>query len=239
MTMGNAGAPAPKIMLALDFPNSADARRMVTMLGGLPLIYKIGLELIYTGGLDLARALIAEGKSVFLDAKLLDIPNTVERAADSAAALGVSFVTVHGADRKTLDAAMRGRGASLMKLLAVTVLTSLDAADLKEQGVTEASLDDMVLRRAERAAEAGFDGVIASPKEVRAIRERLGDRLLIVTPGIRPAGTVAGDQARIATPAQAIAAGANHIVVGRAITRAGDPRAAALAILAEIDAAAA
>ena len=130
MTTGNAGAPAPKLMLALDLPNSDDARRMVTMLDGLPLIYKIGLELIYTGGLDLARALIAEGRSVFLDAKLLDIPNTVERAAGSAAALGVSFVTVHGADRKTLDAAMRGRGASPMKLLAVTVLTSLDAADV-------------------------------------------------------------------------------------------------------------
>jgi orotidine-5'-phosphate decarboxylase len=239
MTTGNAGAGAPKLMLALDLPNCDDARRMVTMLEGLPLIYKIGLELIYTGGLDLARELIAEGRSVFLDAKLLDIPNTVERAAGSAAALGVSFVTVHGADRKTLDAAMRGRGASAMKLLAVTVLTSLDAADLKEQGITEASLDEMVLRRAAQAAEAGFDGVVASPREARAIRQRLGDRLLIVTPGIRPAGAVAGDQARIATPAEAIAAGANHIVVGRAITKAGDPRAAALAILAEIDAAAA
>jgi orotidine-5'-phosphate decarboxylase len=235
----NPGAPAPKLMLALDLPNRADARRMVTMLGDLPLIYKIGLELIYTGGLDLARELIGEGRSVFLDAKLLDIPNTVERAAGSAAALGVSFVTVHGADSKTLDAAMRGRGASPMKLLAVTVLTSLDAADLKEQGIAEASLDELVLRRASRAADAGFDGVVASPREARAIRERLGGRLLIVTPGIRPAGTVAGDQARIATPAEAIAAGANHIVVGRAITKAGDPRAAALAILAEIDAAAA
>lgn len=231
-----AAAPSPKLMLALDFANSADARRMVTMLSDLPLIYKIGLELIYAGGLDLARELVAGGKSVFLDAKLLDIPNTVERASASAAALGVSFLTVHGTDRKTLDAARRGRGASPMKLLAVTVLTSLNAADLKEQGITEASLDDMVLRRAEQAAEAGFDGVVASPREVRAIRERLGDRLLIVTPGIRPAGTVAGDQARIATPAEAIAAGANHIVVGRAITWAGDPRTAARAILAEIDA---
>jgi orotidine-5'-phosphate decarboxylase len=224
-------------MLALDFPNSRDARRLVTMLDGLPLIYKIGLELIYAGGLDLARELITEGKSVFLDAKLLDIPNTVERAAASAAALGVSFLTVHGVDRKTLDAAMRGCGGSSTKLLAITVLTSLNAADLEEQGVTAASLDEMVLRRAELAAEAGFDGVVASPREVHAIREKLGDKLLIVTPGIRPSGSVAGDQARIATPAEAIRAGADHIVVGRAITWADNPREAARAILAEIDAA--
>jgi orotidine-5'-phosphate decarboxylase len=231
-------APLPKLMLALDFPRSQDARRMVNMLSGLPLIYKIGLELIYAGGLDLVRELVSEGKSVFLDAKLLDIPNTVEHAAASAAALGVSFLTVHGTDRKTLDAAMRGRGASSMKLLAVTVLTSLNAADLEQQGVSRISLDELVLRRAEQAAAAGFDGVIASPREARAIRERVGGKLLIVTPGIRPAGTVADDQARIATPGEAIAAGANHIVVGRSITWAGDPREAARAILAEIDAAA-
>lgn len=224
----------PKLMLALDFPNVQDARRMITMLKDFPLIYKIGLELIYAGGLDLVRALAAEGRSVFLDAKLLDIPNTVERAAASAAALGVSFLTIHGADRKTLDAAVRGRGASSMKLLAVTVLTSLDGADLQQQGVTAASLDEMVMRRAALAADAGCDGVVAAPKEAQAIREKFGDKLTIVTPGIRLPGMLVGDQARVATPADAIRAGANHIVVGRPITWASDPREAVRAILAEI-----
>jgi orotidine-5'-phosphate decarboxylase len=234
---GTAGEPpaprSPRLMVALDVPTVDDARRLATLLSGLPVIYKIGLELIYAGGLDLVREFVAGGRSIFLDAKLLDIPNTVERATASAAALGVSFLTIHGTDGKTLDAAVRGRGGAPMKLLAVTVLTSLDSADLRQQGIA-ASPEDMVLHRAELAAKAGFDGVVASPHETRAIRETRGPELLIVTPGIRPAGAAAADQARIATPAEAIAAGADHIVVGRAITAAKDPFQAARAILTEI-----
>ncbi len=231
--MTAAAAPG-RLIVALDFPDPAAARALVAQLGGLPLTFKIGLELIYAGGHILARELIAEGRSVFLDAKLLDIPNTVERAAASAAKLGVAFLTVHGTDRKTLDAALRGRGNAATKLLAITVLTSLDMQDLREQGIAETP-QDLVLRRAGLAADAGFDGVVASPMEAETIRAALGDRLLIVTPGIRPAGAAVADQARIATPAEALRAGADYLVVGRPITAATDPVAATRAILAEMN----
>jgi orotidine-5'-phosphate decarboxylase len=227
-------ADAPRLIVALDFAHPDEARALAGRLGGLPVTFKIGLELIYAGGLALAKDLVGEGRSVFIDAKLLDIPNTVERATASAAALGAAFLTVHGTDRKTLDAAVRGRGASPTRLLAITVLTSLDAADLREQGLT-ASPQEAALMRAQLAADAGFDGVVASPMEARAIREAVGGRLLIVTPGIRPAGAVVADQARIATPAAALQAGADYLVVGRPITGADDPLAAAQAILAEMD----
>ena len=233
--MTAAAAPG-RLIVALDFPDPAAARALVEQLSGLPLTFKIGLELIYAGGLALARELIAEGRSVFLDAKLLDIPNTVERGVASAARLGVSFLTVHGTDRKTLDAALRGRGNAATKLLAITVLTSLDMQDLREQGIAETP-QDLVLRRAGLAADAGFDGVVASPMEAETIRAALGDRLLIVTPGIRPAGAAVADQTRIATPADALKAGADYLVVGRPITAATDPVAATRAILAEMDAA--
>jgi len=226
------GVPG-RLIVALDFPAPGPARALADALGDLPVTLKIGLELIYAGGLDLVRELVEEGRSIFLDAKLLDIPNTVERSAASAAALGVTFLTVHGTDAKTLGAAVRGRGSAGTKLLAITVLTSLDEADLREQGIA-ASAEEMVLRRARLAAGAGFDGVVASPKEAAAIRATMGDRLLIVTPGIRPAGAVSADQARVATPADALRAGADYLVVGRPITAAADPRAAAQAILAEM-----
>jgi orotidine-5'-phosphate decarboxylase len=222
-----------RLIVALDVPEPGLARALADALGDLPVTLKIGLELIYAGGLGLVRELVEEGRSIFLDAKLLDIPNTVERAAASAAALGVTFLTVHGTDAKTLGAAVRGRGSSATRLLAITVLTSLDEADLREQGIA-ASAEEMVLRRARLAAAAGFDGVVASPKEAAAIRATMGDRLLIVTPGIRPAGTASADQARIATPADALRAGADYLVVGRPITAAADPRTAAQAILAEM-----
>jgi orotidine-5'-phosphate decarboxylase len=222
-----------RLIVALDFPEPGLARALADALGDLPVTLKIGLELIYAGGLGLVRELVEEGRSIFLDAKLLDIPNTVERSAASAAALGVTFLTVHGTDAKTLGAAVRGRGSRATRLLAITVLTSLDEADLREQGIA-ASAEEMVLRRARLAAAAGFDGVVASPKEAAAIRAAMGDRLLIVTPGIRPAGTAFADQARIATPADALRAGADYLVVGRPITAAADPRAAAQAILAEM-----
>jgi orotidine-5'-phosphate decarboxylase len=225
--------PPGRLIVALDLPEPGQARGLADALGDLPVTLKIGLELIYAGGLALVRELVDEGRSVFLDAKLLDIPNTVERAAASAAALGVTFLTVHGTDAKTLGAAMRGRGDTGTKLLAITVLTSLDEADLREQGIA-ASAEEMVLRRARLAAEAGFDGVVASPKEAAAIRAAMGDSLLIVTPGIRPVGAASADQARIATPADALRAGADYLVVGRPITAAADPRAAAEAILAEM-----
>jgi orotidine-5'-phosphate decarboxylase len=232
--MTAAPANPPRLIVALDFARPDEARALAERLSGLPVTFKIGLELIYAGGLALAKDLIAEGRSVFIDAKLLDIPNTVERATASAAALGAAFLTVHGTDRKTLDAALRGRGASPTKLLAITVLTSLDGADLREQGIAD-SPRDIALMRAQLAADAGFDGVVASPMEAHAIREVAGNRLLIVTPGIRPAGAVVADQARIATPAAALQAGADYLVVGRPITAADDPLAAAQAILAEMD----
>lgn len=222
-----------RLIVALDFPAPGQARALADALGDLPVTLKIGLELIYAGGLGLVRELVEEGRSVFLDAKLLDIPNTVERAAASAAALGVTFLTVHGTDAKTLGAAVRGRGSRATRLLAITVLTSLDETDLREQGIA-ASAEEMVLRRARLAAEAGFDGVVASPQEAAAIRAAMGDRLLIVTPGIRPAGAASADQARVARPADALRAGADYLVVGRPITAAADPRAAAQAILAEM-----
>lgn len=225
-----------RLIVALDFPDPAAAAALSERLSGLDLTYKIGLELIYAGGLELASRMIAQGQSVFIDAKLLDIPNTVERAAASVCALGASFLTVHGADRKTLDAAMRGRGSGKTKLLAVTVLTSLQAADLSEQGLT-ATPEDMVLHRARLAIKAGFEGVVASAQEARGLRQTLGPGFLIVTPGIRPPGSDAGDQARITTPEDALRAGADYLVVGRPITAAADPRAAAEAILAAMSAA--
>jgi orotidine-5'-phosphate decarboxylase len=226
-------APRDRLITALDFPTVAAARTMVERLDGTVSFYKIGLELIYAGGVDLARDLLAAGKRVFLDAKLHDIGATVERATANIAALGVDFVTVHGLDRKTLDAAVRGRGASGLKLLAVTVMTNLDADDLAQQGIS-LSPSELVLRRARMAVEAGFDGVIASGQEAAALRKALGGAPLIVTPGVRPKGAATDDQARVTTPARAIVDGADHLVVGRPITAAADPASAAREIAAEI-----
>ena len=216
-----------KLIVALDVPTDKEARALVAVLGDAVTFYKIGLELLFVGGLDLAPDLKASGKRVFLDMKLLDIGNTVERAVATAAHLGVDFLTIHGHDRKTLDAAVKGRGTSKLKLLAVTVLTSLDQDDLKEQGsaFTPAGL---VIHRAKLARAAGFDGVIASGQEAAAVRAATAPGFLIVTPGIRLPGGEAGDQSRITTPATALKDGANHLVVGRPITQAKDPRAAAL-----------
>ena len=206
-----------RLIVALDVPQAAQARDLAGRLGTDVTFYKIGLELLFGGGLDLADELKAAGKSIFLDMKLLDIGNTVEKATANIATRGLDFLTVHGHDRKTMDAAVKGRGQSKLKLLAVTVLTSLDAKDLAEQGAT-LSPRDLVLRRARLAAEAGFDGVIASGEEAAAIRAAAPKGFLIVTPGIRPAGGAAGDQARVTTPAKAIADGATHLVVGRPVT---------------------
>jgi orotidine-5'-phosphate decarboxylase len=233
---GKRAEAAGKLIIALDYSAAEEARKAVAALQGAAGVFKIGLELIYADGLPLVRMLADSGHRIFLDAKLLDIPNTVERATANAAELGAGFLTIHCTDRKTLAAAVRGRGGSAMKLLGVTVLTSLDAADLADQGIAMPPAE-LVLRRAIMAKEAGLDGVVASAQETGAIRAKLGGDFLIVTPGIRPAGAEAGDQARTVTPGDAIAAGADYLVVGRPITAAADPRQAADRIIAEIEAA--
>jgi len=215
-----------RLIVALDMPTIEEARRLVSTLGETVSFYKVGLELLFAGGLDLARDLRRQGKHVFLDMKLLDIGNTVERAVANATELDVTFLTVHGHDLKTLKAAGSGRAKSPLKLLAVTVLTNLSADDLKQQGAT-LSPAELVLRRAELAHQAGFDGVIASGQEARRIRAATNPDFLIVTPGIRLPGGTTDDQERVTTPEHAIAAGANHIVVGRPITQADDPKLAA------------
>ncbi len=223
-----------KLIVALDVPAAADARRLVDTLGDTVSFYKIGLELVFSGGLDLARDLKRGDKCVFLDMKLLDIGNTVERAvATAAAGLGVDFLTIHGIDSKTMKAAVKGRGGAPLKLLAVTVLTSLDQHDLEQQGIA-ASPAELVLKRAKLARDAGIDGVVASGQEAAAVRAAVGPDLLIVTPGIRLPGGESGDQTRITTPETAIRAGANHLVVGRPINAAADPKVAAEAFLAAV-----
>jgi len=212
-----------RLIVALDMPTIEEAQRLVSKLDQSVSFYKVGLELLFAGGLELARALKADGKHVFLDMKLLDIGNTVERAVANATEFGVDFLTVHGHDLKTLRAAVAGRGKSRLKLLAVTVLTNLTADDLKQQGATLMP-SDLVLRRATLAHESGFDGVIASGQEAGRIREAIGPGFLIVTPGIRLTGSASDDQERITTPDRAIAAGADYIVVGRPITQADDPK---------------
>jgi orotidine-5'-phosphate decarboxylase len=211
-----------RLIVALDMPTLEEAHRLVVKLGDTVTFYKVGLELLFAGGLELARALKAEGKHVFLDMKLLDIGNTVERAVANATELGVDFLTVHGQDIKTLRAAVAGRGSSRLKLLAVTVLTNLTADDLLQQGST-LSPSDLVLARARLAHESGFDGVIASGQEAGRIRQHVGPDFLIVTPGIRLTGSASDDQERITTPDHAIGAGADYIVVGRPITQSDDP----------------
>ena len=228
-------AAAEKIIVALVVPELDDARGLVAKLGDSVGVYKIGLELLFSGGFALSDELIGQGKRVFIDAKLLDIEATVERATAAIARRGAHFLTVHATDRKTLDAAVRGRGDSGLKLLGVTVLTNLDRADLSQQGIEMPPLA-LVQERARLAQDAGFDGIVASGKEAAALRERLRN-FLIVTPGIRLKGADVHDQTRVVTPRSAVEAGADYVVVGRPITRAKDPRAAAQAIAEEIAAA--
>ena len=224
--------PKDRIIVALDVPDPDEARALIAKLGDSVGVYKIGLELLFEGGQDLAKELVAEGKRVFIDAKLLDIEATVERATAAIAKTGAHFLTVHATDTKTLDAAVRGRGDSGLKLLGVTVLTNLDRADLSEQGIDMPPLA-LVQERARLAQRAGLDGIVASGKEAAALHERLRN-FLIVTPGIRQQGADAQDQTRAVTPTIAVEAGADYLVVGRPITRADDPRAAAQKIAEEI-----
>ncbi len=219
-----------RLIVALDVETVEGARALVATLGDAVSFYKIGMELAYDGGLSLAQELKDAGKRVFIDLKLHDIGATVERATRQIARMGMDFLTIH-AYPQTMAAARAGAGD--LKLLAVTVMTSYDDADLKEAGYAY-GVADLVARRAAQAKAAGVDGLILSPLELSAIRPLVGPDMLLVTPGVRPAGAEAGDQKRIMTPTQAIAASANHIVVGRPITRAADPRRAAEAIVAEI-----
>ncbi|MGG7644756.1 orotidine-5'-phosphate decarboxylase [Rhodovulum sp. YNF3179] len=224
-----------RLIVALDVPNALEGLQLSQRLGDTVSFYKIGLGMLTGGGLALAHELKAEhGKRIFLDMKLFDIPATVEAAVRGLAAYELDFLTVHG-DPHVVRAAVAGRGDKPTRILAVTILTSLDRADLDAAMIVPGEIAELVTERARRALAAGADGVIASPQEAAAIRalpEATGK--LIVTPGVRPAGAAAGDQKRIATPAAAIAAGADHIVVGRPIWQAADPRAAAEAVRAEL-----
>jgi orotidine-5'-phosphate decarboxylase len=225
-----------RLIVALDVPSVEVALRLVTRLGRTVSFYKIGYQLGYAGGLAFAHQLIDDGKQVFLDFKLHDIGNTVEKGVESIAKMGASFLTVHGYPQ-TMKAAAAGKGSSKLKILAVTVLTSYDDNDLVQAGY-RTKVGELAAMRAQQARDAGVDGLVCSPEEVANLRQLVGGGMLLVTPGIRPAGSAAGDQKRIMTPAKAIAAGADHLVVGRPITEAADPKAAAEAILAEIDQAA-
>ena len=222
-----------RLIVALDVPNLIQGMALVDRLGDSVSFYKIGLGMLTGGGLALANELKQErGKRVFLDMKLFDIGATIEAAVRGLAQYDLDFLTVHG-DPQVVRAAAEGKAGSDMKILAVTVLTSLDRADLDANLIKAGDIAQITLERAARALEAGADGVIASPQEaamIRALPQARGK--LIVTPGVRPAGTAQGDQKRIATPAQAIAEGADHLVVGRPIWQADDPAAAARAIVA-------
>lgn len=228
-----------RLILAMDVPSVGEADRIMDQLGESIRFIKIGLELYTAAGPDFVRQVMGRGLRVFLDLKFLDIEETVRRATARVAEMGVEFLTVH-ANRKALRAAMEGRKESGretgLKLLAVTVLTNFDSGDLRDMGV-QWSMADLVVARAKLAAEVGFDGVVASGEEPAAIRTKVGAKLLIVTPGIRPAGTGIDEHARVTTPSQAIRAGADFLVVGRPIRAAEDPRGAAESIVAEMQAA--
>lgn len=224
-----------RLIVALDVPNVLDGLELAKTLGDAVSFYKIGLGMLTGGGLALANELKQEyGKRIFLDMKFFDIGATVEAAVRGVAQYDLDFLTVHG-DPHVVRAAKEGAAGKDLKILAVTILTSLDRADLDASLIKPGDVKDLVLERAANALEAGADGVIASPQEAALIRALpQAEGRLIVTPGVRPAGAALGDQKRVATPAQALADGADHIVVGRPIWAQPDPRAAALAILDEI-----
>jgi orotidine-5'-phosphate decarboxylase len=229
-------APADdRLIVALDVPNVIKGLEVATQLGDAVSFYKIGLGMLTGGGLALANELKQEhGKKIFLDMKFFDIGATVEKAVRGTAQFDIDFLTVHG-DPYVVEAAKQGASGSDMKILAVTILTSLDRADLDGALIKVGDIKDLVQERAGNALRAGADGIICSPQEaalVRALPEANGK--LIVTPGVRPTGSALGDQKRVATPAQAIQDGVDHMVVGRPIWQAANPRQAALAILHEI-----
>lgn len=222
-----------RLIVGLDLPSVAEAEKAVRELGDLVSFYKIGYRLVFAGGLEFARDLAGEGKRVFLDMKLLDIDNTVAEGVESVARLGVSMLTLHAYPKAMRAAVAAARGSDLT-LLGVTVLTSMDEEDLREAGYSGTPAE-LVARRAAQARAAGMGGIVCSAAEAASVRAIVGPQMAIVTPGIRPAGAERGDQKRVMTPADALAAGASHLVVARPIVAAPDRRAAAAAILAEME----
>lgn len=229
-------SPRERLIVALDVSSAKEAQSIVSGLGNSVQVYKVGMQLYTAEGPQMVRDLVASGRKVFLDLKYHDIPNTVAAAVGEAAQLGVTMLTVHASGgTKMLHAAVEAAREknSFLQVLAVSVLTSMDDQDLNETGV-HGPVVDQVVWLASLALEAGCAGVVSSPREVKTLRTKLGSDFLVVTPGVRPTGTAHGDQARVASPAEAIAAGATHIVVGRPITAAGNPAAEAAKILQEL-----
>jgi orotidine-5'-phosphate decarboxylase len=223
------------LIVALDFDSAGSARTLVRALGDRSDFYKVGLELYASAGMEFVRELTGEGKQVFLDLKLYDIGETVKRTVSQIARTGVRFLTVH-AVRQVMRAAMEGRGDSSLQLLAVTVLTSFDEADLRDMGHT-CSVSELVELRVRQAREERVQGIVCSPLELARVRELAGPGMILVTPGVRSAGASAGDQKRVATPAEAIRNGAGYVVIGRQVTRAPDPAAEYARILDQLSAA--
>jgi orotidine-5'-phosphate decarboxylase len=224
--------PESPLIVALDLESLADARAMVSALGNSADFYKVGLELYATAGMDFARELKAQGKRVFLDLKLYDIGETVKRTVAQVAKVGVNLFTVH-ASRGVMKAAVAGRGDALLQLLAVTVLTSVDDADLRDDGYAT-TVRELVELRVRNAMADGVTGIVCSPLEVARVRKIAGPGAVLVTPGVRSAGASAGDQKRVATPKEALANGASYLVIGRQVTRAADPKAEMQKIREEI-----
>ena len=223
--------PRDRLIVALDLPSVEAAEAMIGKLGGAVTFYKIGYQLAYAGGLPLVQKLAGAGKKVFLDLKMHDIGNTIARGVENVARMGATFLTVH-AYPQTMKAAVEARGPNL-KILAVTVLTSYDDGDLHAAGY-RLNVSDLVEARAQQAQVLGVDGIVCSAEEAAHLHKIVGHQMHLVTPGIRPAGAATGDQKRIMTPGRAISAGADYLVVGRPVTKASDPKAAADAIQAEI-----
>jgi len=220
------------VIVALDFDSAAAADQLVSSLCCSQDFYKVGMELYAAAGMDYVRSLVDRGKRVFLDMKYYDIGETVKRAVGVAARSGAEFLTVHGVGQ-VMRAAIEGRGDFPMKLLAVTVLTSFDQADVQELGY-DCALEDLVGQRVRLAIRVGVDGVVGSPLEARAIRAEAGPAAILVTPGVRSRGAATGDQKRVATPTEAVRDGADYVVIGREVTRSPDPPAALAAIHAEL-----
>jgi orotidine-5'-phosphate decarboxylase len=221
------------LIVALDLETAAEARALVDRLGPHIGFYKVGMELYTAAGMAIVHELLDRGKDVFLDLKLYDIPETVKRAVAQVARTGVRFLTVHAVG-SVMRAAVEGKGAGGPQLLAVTVLTSFGPADLVELGYT-CEISELVAVRTRQAMEAGVQGVVTSPLEAASVRRIAGPGAIVVTPGVRSAGSSKGDQRRVATPAEAIRAGADYLVMGRQITRSPDPAAEALCVLEEIE----
>ncbi len=223
-----------RVIVALDVPDVATAKAVVERLGDRATFYKVGYELAFVGGLAFAQDLARSGRKVFLDLKLHDIPNTIEKGVGQIARMGMAFLTVH-AYPQTLAAAARGAAGSNLGILGVSVMTSMDDGDLARAGYGM-GVQDLIARRAKQICEAGCSGIVCSATDMATVRGAVGQGLKIVTPGIRPAGAALGDQKRVMTPGEAIRAGIDHMVIGRPITGAADPARAMQAILDEIQA---